>query len=350
MAFLYQHGKFYHYQFKDSTGKWIRKTTKKKTLEEAEIWVEKYLNKDSQPKNIAIPQYQPPEIPTYSYSQLKEKIYKHCQQNLCLNSANIIYKVLHEFEHVAGHYNSLNDISYEDIEEYKSKRKTQIQNATVNRDITTLRTIFNLAIRWKMIKENPAQFTKKIRVEQKEIHTFEPEDIQKLLKSMYEENYAHFANITLFGLYTGMRLNEIINLQWKDVDLDKRTLIVRNKPNFKTKTGKIRLIPISDKLLEVIQKLIPKVYNPDSLLFGNTWAGVYTKTYISKKFKYFVRKAGIRDNLHFHCLRHTFITTILKNNVSIVKAQKLAGHSNIKTTLIYTHLNVEDLREAVNCI
>lgn len=344
MGSLYQRGKYFHYQFKDETGSWNRVTTKKTTQREAELWVSRFLHEQSHKFQ---PQFKPPEQVTYTYSDLKEKIYKHCQSNLCMNSANIVYKVLHEFEKIVYH-KLLNDINDDDIEDYKIQRQKEIQKATVNRDIITLRTIFNLAIKWKMINENPAQYTKKIRVEQKEIHVFEQEDITKLLNTMNEENYSHFANITLFGLYTGMRLNEIINLQWNDVDLKDRKIIVRNKPNFKTKTGKIRHIPISDKLMEVIQKLIPKIYSSDELIFSNTWKGVYTKTYISKKFKHFVRKAGLNDVLHFHCLRHTFITKLLQNNVSIVKAQKLAGHSNIKTTLIYTHLNIEDLRSAVN--
>ncbi len=69
-----------------------------------------------------------------------------------------------------------------------------------------------------------------------------------------------------------------------------------------------------------------------------------------KKFKKYLRQARLPEKYHFHCLRHTFITNLIKNGVNINYAKQLAGHSDLNTTMGYIHIETEDLREAVNLV
>jgi integrase/recombinase XerD len=71
---------------------------------------------------------------------------------------------------------------------------------------------------------------------------------------------------------------------------------------------------------------------------------------VTKKFKDYVREAGINPKLHFHSLRHTFATWLVQSGVRIYEVQKLLGHSNISVTQICSHLAAMELHEAVEKI
>ena len=71
---------------------------------------------------------------------------------------------------------------------------------------------------------------------------------------------------------------------------------------------------------------------------------------MTRLFKKYVRKAELPEKFHFHCLRHTFITELIKNGININYVKELAGHSDIKTTMNYIHIITDDLRKAVNSI
>jgi len=184
-----------------------------------------------------------------------------------------------------------------------------------------------------------------LREYQSEKRIFENEQIDLITNRI---NYTPFKNFILFGLYTGCRLSEILNLEWTDIDLNNRTITIRNKVNFKTKSGKIRRIPISDKLLVVIKEM--NIITHGGYIFRNELDLPFTKDAITKRFKNILKNAALPDYFHFHCLRHTFITNLIKKGVSIYLVKELAGHADIKTTIGYTHIVTDDLRDAVNML
>ncbi|MCX6164227.1 MAG: site-specific integrase, partial [Ignavibacteriae bacterium] len=140
---------------------------------------------------------------------------------------------------------------------------------------------------------------------------------------------------------------------WKDIALSEGIIHIRNKENFKTKTGKVRQIPISNKLNEIIKQMmvgdgnIIKLYDLEGYIFSKPNNTVFSRSSISHKFKYYIRKAVMSEKYHFHCLRHTFITNCIKKGINANYVQALAGHSNLKTTLGYTHIGIEDLKRAI---
>ncbi len=72
--------------------------------------------------------------------------------------------------------------------------------------------------------------------------------------------------------------------------------------------------------------------------------------YASKHFKKAVRAAGLNDNIHFHTLRHSFASRLIQKGASVFVVKELLGHEDIKTTQIYSHLQTENLTEAVNLL
>ena len=85
-------------------------------------------------------------------------------------------------------------------------------------------------------------------------------------------------------------------------------------------------------------------------LFVNSNNCRYDKNFITKKFKCYLRLAGLPEKFHFHCLRHTAITNLIKAGVNINYVRQIAGHSDLKTTENYIHIGIEDLKNAVKML
>jgi len=72
--------------------------------------------------------------------------------------------------------------------------------------------------------------------------------------------------------------------------------------------------------------------------------------YVSKQFKKVVREASLMENIHFHTLRHSFASRLIQKGASVFVVKELLGHEDIKTTQIFSHLQTENLTEAINLL
>jgi len=127
------------------------------------------------------------------------------------------------------------------VEKYRVERlKTGIMKSTVNREITIMKKMFNLAIDWKFADQNPVAKVKLFSEKdtQKERILIEEEEARLL-----SESPDYLKPILVVALHTGMRRGEILSLKWKQVDLDKRCIRAIN-----TKGGKSRVVPINSLL------------------------------------------------------------------------------------------------------
>jgi len=340
-----QNGFYYLFFLDENTGKRKMISCKTKYKPEAMKFLSNFTStskKDHKQKSNVI----------YYIEDLRKEVIKYTSDNLQISTMQIYRRVLNDMLRIIKN-KPVKLITSKDIENYKSVRLTEVKKTTVNIDIKTMKAIFNLALKWNWISDNPMRYVKQILVEQKERLSFSDIELRLLLNNI---NDTYLKNIVLTGLYTGCRLNEIINIQWKDINLNEKVLLIRNKENFKTKTGKIRQIPISDNFYNLLCEMscdgeanIISLYDPDSYIFSKK--GIkFSKDFISKKFKETLRALNFPEKFHFHCLRHTFITTLIKSGVNINYVKEIAGHSNIQTTLNYIHIVTEDLRQAVNKI
>ncbi len=285
-------------------------------------------------------------------SDLSAEVMKYVNNNLRYSTTLIYKRVLNDMLKVIGN-KPLNLITPIDIESYKAARLQLVSPSTVNIDLLTIKAIFNLAIRFNWMSANPAKPIKKIKIDEKEIIAFSDSEIQNILSKIEDDN---FKNVVLFGLLTGCRLGEIINIQVKDVNFAEGVISITNKEEYKTKSGRIRQFPISDKLLPLLNSVLRhdrnvySMFDPKAYIFTNQNGLKFTKDNITKRFKKYLRACFMPERFHFHCLRHTFITNLIKKGVSINYIKELAGHSNISTTMNYIHLSIHELRNAVNRI
>jgi site-specific recombinase XerD len=158
------------------------------------------------------------------------------------------------------------------------------------------------------------------------------EQITKLID--LADNIKHRLVIKL--LYSsGLRLDELINLKRGDIDFDRNLIHVK-----KGKGKKDRVTLLSDTLkLDLLKYYSKSSFDTEYILEGRN--GKYTKKSVQKVLKNLGKKMGI--NVHPHMLRHSFATHLLDSGVDVRYIQKLLGHSDLKTTEIYTHVSNRDI-------
>lgn len=243
-------------------------------------------------------------------------------------------------EYLGEHIN-VNDITKQQVETFISNiYKTSQHSASLH--LRHLKAIFNKAIDWDYLEKNPF---KGIRLR---MATNNPIFISKdELKLIVEkENNPILSTLYQFAFYTGMRLSEITNLEWNDVDLISRIIKVRNKEGFTTKSKRERVVPISNVVLDLLANL----NHNSNYVFSKKTGERLNGTFVSRSFKKCVKASGLNPKIHFHTLRHSFASNLVQNGANIYTIQKLLGHSNISTTQIYSHLNQENLINTINLL
>ncbi len=224
------------------------------------------------------------------------------------------------------------------IEKYKKDRRTAmvygrpIKPATINREVACLKRMFSLAIEWGRATENPGAKVKLFREDNRMERILTPEEQQRLLAACTD----HSRPFVVTALHTGMRLGEILNLCWDQVDLAKGYLTVEQ-----TKNGHSRKIPMNRTLTGTLKA----VTKGGPFVFGGE------KPYgaIKTSFKAALRRAGI-SACRFHDLRHTFASSLVAAGVDLVTVKELLGHSEISMTMRYSHPTPENKRRAVNLL
>lgn len=149
----------------------------------------------------------------------------------------------------------------------------------------------------------------------------------------------HLTDTAVILLYTGMRINELLNIENKNVDLEKRIMI----GGLKTTSGRNRIIPIHDEIYDLIKKR----YNPDNqyLITYNNKKLVYN-TYRRVFWNVMQEKLGVEQTPHDS--RHTFVTYADKCKMNRISMQKIIGHKSVEVTDRYTHRTKEELIDEVN--
>ena len=223
---------------------------------------------------------------------------------------------------------------------------------TCNRALVLLRYGFELALRWKVpgIESNPVKEIKNLKDDNKIERFLTQEQTVRLLAAVRQSESEMLQHIVLFLIYTGARKREVLDAKWQDVDWNQKSWRIP-----KTKSGKIRHVPLSSGAIELLQNLKLRV-EANSLvsvdltkpIFANPKTG---EPYVS--FFYSWNAARIRaglPELRVHDLRHSFASFLVNAGRSLYEVQELLGHADIRTTSRYAHLSRERLFAAVEAV
>ncbi|MCH7689682.1 MAG: site-specific integrase [candidate division Zixibacteria bacterium] len=219
------------------------------------------------------------------------------------------------------------------------------RSRTVNIELEGIKTMLNLAIKWDYLRDNPMKHVKPLKVDDKKLLRFlTKEECERFLEACPKELYSIYFTF----MSTGMRKAELENLLWADIDFRNRNVLIRRKPDWQPKTGE-REIPISDELLTVLKqhKLESSKTGKKDYVFAIIDSGKSHNMLRNELIK-IAKAAGLEDMTKVHTLRHTFASHLVMAGVDLPTVQKLMGHSDIETTMIYSHLSPSHLSNAVN--
>lgn len=250
---------------------------------------------------------------------------------------------------------TIKKISLEDIHSYISYMARDLRSspATRARKIASIRVFFKyLTSKAKLIESNPAQDLETPKLEKRMPKYLSLDESKKLLdvtlNTDERNNIRDYAIITLF-LNCGMRLSELVNININDIDFSEAKMTVIGKGN------KERTIYLNKACLNALHSYLSirphtrlKLNSRDALFLSERKERISTRT-VQQIVKNELHKAGLGNKkLSTHKLRHTAATLMYQyGNVDIRALQALLGHESISTTEIYTHVNDERVRNAI---
>ncbi|MGA2160235.1 MAG: site-specific integrase [Dehalococcoidia bacterium] len=243
----------------------------------------------------------------------------------------------------------LKHISPLDLERLKKDmRQERKSEATVRHALCLVRQAFNKAVLWGLWKgENPSKGVSFPNPNNARQRFLTPEEAQKLLEAlkMRSQKVAQIASMSLYG---GLRLQEVLNLTWSNVDLANGILFAQD-----TKNNSSRPIFITGPIREVLEQL-PKG-SPDQSMF-TTKEGRPVQ-WLSKSFRMAVDSLKLNDGITdrrervcFHSLRHTYASWAVIAGVPLYTVGKALGHKTTVMTQRYAHLAPDSHRVAFEAV
>ncbi|MCD6095502.1 MAG: tyrosine-type recombinase/integrase [Thermoprotei archaeon] len=210
------------------------------------------------------------------------------------------------------------------------KRKRSYKSSTLYRKICSLKTFYEFLKRIGLTNENPIDNIERPKLRKRLPQFLTEEEVEKLI--MVADNFRNKLIVRL--LYTtGLRVSELVNLNWEDIDFKNKEIIVRSG-----KGGKGRIVLVDETTLKMLLKYKEMTGKNRGSIFD---LSVRTVQHIIKELR---ERAKLTKKVTPHVLRHTFATHLLEAGADIRAIQELLGHSSLSTTQIYTHVTREHIR------
>jgi len=221
-----------------------------------------------------------------------------------------------------------------------AKKGSTVARSSVNTELKAIKRFFNRGVELGLLRNSPARKVKFLDTAQKNPRFFNEGEVKAILEGC-EDRWVWEIYLTLH--LTGLRIGELVNLEWSDVDFDALRLTIRVKSFWKPKGNVERDIPIHLSLYDLLQNK------------GKESNWVFTKAdgkkvnihSLESRFRNQLKKLGLQGAT-LHHWRHTFAVNFLRETGNMRALQLILGHKSIKTTQIYAHLTDQHLSELVN--
>lgn len=291
------------------------------------------------------------EIPTFKLFLENEYIPWH-KAHVKQGSQDIDRIKRHFFESFAD--KKLTEIDIRSVEKWCTKRLNEgIKPSTINRDMTTLKSLFSKALKWEFIKIHPLINLKPFKVDSlsKIRYLTKDEEIslrkildarEEKLKKICVSNifFDHVKPMVILSLNTGIRRGELLALEWKNIDFPTCTLSIRGDI---AKSSMTRYIPLNSEALETLRRWRKQTFS-EGLIFPNKNDAQFSN--LRKAWHTILKQAEI-ENFRWHDMRHHFASRLVMASVDLNTVRELLGHSDIKMTLRYAHLAPDHKAAAV---
>ena len=234
---------------------------------------------------------------------------------------------------------SLAQLSKADLLAFIAARRETHKPGTINRVLVLMRYIYNLALKWETpgISKNPISATPLLEENNKRERYLSSAEVDRLVYCVRHSRNEMLQYIVPGLILTGARKQELLRARWED--MNRETKIWRIPMS---KSGKARHVPMSDALLLLLESIPQRCEwvfaNPKTL-----------KPFVSFFYSWDTarRQAGLPE-VRVHDLRHSFASFLVNNGRSLYEVQRILGHTQIKTTQRYAHLDQQSLLSAAN--
>lgn len=219
-------------------------------------------------------------------------------------------------------------------------RKTGLSEGTIYLYFSKLNTVLNKAYRAEIIKENPISRMstgEKPKQPETEREYLTLEEVKKLMDAPCVEQTTKRA--FLFACFTGLRLSDVEQLTWENIKPATDGGLQIEKRQKKTKG--IVYIPLTDNALQQL---------PEKGLSDLVFYDIPERSCLGKHLAKWVKAAGIKKHISFHCSRHTYATLLLTFGADLYTVSSLLGHSKIATTQVYAKVVNQKKKQAVSLI
>ena len=234
---------------------------------------------------------------------------------------------------------TLRDVTPGDVERQATQRRTEgLSPASVNRELTFLRSVYNRAIKHgDFDARNPVRADFFFREDNQHVRFLSDDEESRLHKAIGDDEWPKIA----FSLYTGFRQGNQFRLKWADVNFDAGVIRARQ-----TKSGRDYAVPINDALRTMLRALPSRLRSSYVFPSESGETPLDPKNYLHRVFYPALKEAHIAD-FRWHDMRHTFASRLVMAGVDIRTVQELMGHQTLTMTMRYAHLSPGHRLDAV---
>jgi len=216
---------------------------------------------------------------------------------------------------------------------YRDMRLRQVSSNSVLKELNIFSHALEIARKeWRIpLRENPVTLVRRPVSPPGRDRRLQPGEEEKLFDAVEHSKNPFLMPVILLAIETAMRQSEIVNLEWKRVYFDKRTVYLD-----KTKNGHSRGIPLSTRAHGVLSKLKEQIGDSEHVFPG------LTPEAIKRSFARATKRARLVD-FHFHDLRHEATSRLFEKGLTTMEVASITGHRTLSMLNRYTHLRIEDL-------
>jgi integrase/recombinase XerC len=236
--------------------------------------------------------------------------------------------------------NELNRISKKTIQRYMIYlSELNLNPRSISRNLSALRSFYDFLLFNDLTESNPVKDIKNPKLPKKIVKYLDEEELNSILSLMEKdpEVLQEFAMIE-FLYSTGVRVSEFCNLKISNIDFEKKIVKVKGKGN------KIRFIPLTERLINLLKNLNVEKKSPEEFLFITKNGGKLYPKYVERIVKRFLSEISDDGNVYPHLIRHTFATHLLRRGADLRSIKELLGHASLDTTTIYAHVSIDHLK------
>ena len=255
--------------------------------------------------------------------------------------------IMEYFNYINSESLNYKDIEYSDIRFYLMYLKDkEDNNSSIDRKLSALRGFYKYLVNEEVVHNNVFSLVNGPKKSKKLPRYFDYNELEEMFLIPDTNTALGQRDLLLLEMLyaTGCRVGELVSIKVKDIDFNRRTILIVGKGN------KERFLNYGEYCEDILKKYLKDGYlslnvNKSEFLFLNKNGGVLTERGVRFILDKIIKQTGINKNISPHMIRHSFATHLLNEGCDLLTVQKLLGHESIKATQIYTHVTTDRLKE-----